>query len=72
VLFRSGRLKESGVQVSGGQGSLEGRIFRIGSMGNVSKLDILSTIQALEIVLHKHGVVKKIGQGVEAASNILK
>ena len=67
-----GGLKELGVQVSGGQGPLEGKIFRIGSMGNVSKLDILSTIQTLEIVLHKHGVVKKIGHGVEAASNVLK
>ncbi|MCX9010550.1 MAG: alanine--glyoxylate aminotransferase family protein, partial [Candidatus Methanoperedens sp.] len=61
-----GGLKELGVQVSGGQGPLEGRIFRIGSMGNISNLNILSTIQALEIVLHKHGIVKKVGPGVEA------
>lgn len=67
-----GGMKELGVQISGGQGPLEGRIFRIGSMGNISKLDILSTIQALEIVLHKNDVVKKMGPGVEAASNILK
>lgn len=67
-----GGMKELGVQISGGQGALEGRIFRIGSMGNISKLDILSTIQALEIVLHKNDVVKKMGPGVEAASNILK
>jgi len=67
-----GGLKELGVQVSGGQGPLEGKIFRIGSMGNISKLDILSTIQALELVLYRHGVVKKIGHGVEAASDILK
>lgn len=66
-----GGIKELGIQVSGGQGSLEGKIFRIGSMGNISKLDILSTIQATEIVLHKNDVVKKMGQGVEAASNIL-
>ena len=65
-------IKEFGIQVSGGQGPLEGKIFRIGSMGNISKLDILSTIQAVEIVLHKNGVVKKIGPGIEAASNILK
>ncbi len=67
-----GGLKESGVQVSGGQGPLEGKIFRIGSMGNISKLDILSTIQALEIVLHRNNVIKRLGSGVEAASNILK
>jgi aspartate aminotransferase-like enzyme len=65
-------IKELGIQVSGGQGPLEGRIFRIGSMGNISKLDILSSVQAVEIVLHKNDVVKKIGPGVEAASNVLK
>jgi aspartate aminotransferase-like enzyme len=66
-----GGMKELGIQVSGGQGSLSGKIFRIGTMGNVSKRDILSTIEALELVLHKNGVVKKIGAGIEAASNIL-
>jgi aspartate aminotransferase-like enzyme len=65
-------IKELGVQVSGGQGSLEGKIFRIGSMGNISKLDILSTIQAVEIVLHRNDVVKKMGPGIEAASNVLR
>ena len=66
-----GGIKELGIQVSGGQGPLEGKIFRIGSMGNLSKLDILSTIQMVEIVLHKNDVVKKMGPGVEAASNVL-
>jgi aspartate aminotransferase-like enzyme len=65
-------IKEIGIQVSGGQGALEGKIFRIGSMGNISKLDILSTVQAVEIVLHRNDVVKKMGPGVEAASHILK
>jgi aspartate aminotransferase-like enzyme len=65
-------IKELGIQVSGGQGALEGKIFRIGSMGNISKLDILSTVTAVELVLHKNDVVKKMGPGVEAASNVLK
>jgi len=67
-----GGIKDLGIQISGGQGALEGKIFRIGNMGNISKLDILSTIQAVEIVLHKNDVVKKMGPGVEAASNVLK
>lgn len=66
-----GGIKELGVQVSGGQGPLDGKIFRIGSMGNISKLDILSTIQAVEIVLYRNGIVKTIGPGIEAASGIL-
>ena len=67
-----GGMKELGIQISGGQGPLSGKIFRIGTMANVSKRDILSTIEALEIVLHKNGAVKTIGAGVEAASNIIK
>lgn len=66
-----GGIKELGVTVSGGQGPLDGKIFRIGSMGNISKLDILSTIQALEIVLYRNGGVKMIGPGIETASGIL-
>lgn len=65
-------IKEIGIQISGGQGALEGRIFRIGSMGNISKLDILSAVQAVEIVLHKNDVVRKMGPGVEAAINVLR
>ncbi len=67
-----GGMKELGVQVSGGQGPLEGKIFRIGNMGNISKLDILNTVQSVEIVLHRNGVIKKIGHGIEAASDVLK
>ncbi len=47
------------------------RFREIGSMGNISKLDILTTIQAVEIVLYRNGVVKTIGPGMEAASGIL-
>ncbi len=67
-----GGMKELGIQVSGGQGPLEGRIFRIGTMGNISRLDVLSVVQVLEIVLHRNDVLKKMGQGVEAASSVLK
>ncbi len=67
-----GGMKDLGVQISGGQGALEGKIFRIGSMGNLSKMDILCTVEALEIVLHKNDVTKKIGYGIEAAGNMLK
>ncbi|MFU8767824.1 MAG: pyridoxal-phosphate-dependent aminotransferase family protein [Candidatus Methanoperedens sp.] len=67
-----GGMKLLGIQVSGGQGSLSGKIFRIGTMGNISKRDILSTVGALEIVLQRSGVVNKMGAGLEAAGNILE
>jgi aspartate aminotransferase-like enzyme len=60
-----------GIVIAGGQARLSGKIFRIGSMGNITSRDLLVTIQELETVLHKRGVVSNIGPGIEAASNVL-
>ncbi|WP_406662299.1 alanine--glyoxylate aminotransferase family protein [Methanolobus sp. ZRKC3] len=60
-----------GITIAGGQSHLSGKIFRIGSMGNVQPKDILLTIQELEIVLKNRGVISELGAGVEAASNVL-
>ncbi len=49
-----GRLKkEYGILISGGQGDLKGKIFRIGTMGNVGKFETISTLAALEDVLSR-------------------
>jgi len=64
-------VKELGVQISGGQNQLEGKIFRIASMGNISKMDILSTVQALEIVLYRNKVLDECGPGIMAATRVL-
>lgn len=60
-----------GITIAGGQSHLSGKIFRIGSMGNVQPKDIMLTIQELEIVLKKRGIISDIGSGVEAASEVL-
>jgi aspartate aminotransferase-like enzyme len=60
-----------GITIAGGQSHLSGKIFRIGSMGNVQPKDIMLTIQELEVVLKKRGVVSDLGPGVEAASEVL-
>ncbi|SFM22145.1 pyridoxal-phosphate-dependent aminotransferase family protein [Methanolobus profundi] len=60
-----------GITIAGGQSHLSGKIFRIGSMGNVQPKDIMLTIQELEVVLKKRGVVSELGPGVEAASDVL-
>ena len=60
-----------GITIAGGQSHLSGKIFRIGSMGNVQPKDIMLTIQELEVVLKKRGVVSELGPGVDAASEVL-
>lgn len=62
---------ERGIIIAGGQARLSGKIFRIGSMGNVTPRDTLLTIQELEIVLNKRGVLSGFGAGTEAAAEIL-
>jgi aspartate aminotransferase-like enzyme len=66
-----GGMKKQGVVVSGGQERLKGKIFRIGTMGICSQADILRTVQTLELVLAKEGLLPKTGAGVEAASRVL-
>ncbi|MEL4304794.1 alanine--glyoxylate aminotransferase family protein [Methanococcoides sp. LMO-2] len=64
-------MMEKGIIIAGGQNRLSGQIFRIGSMGNVAPKDIMLTIQELELVLKKLGVVNEIGAGTEAAAGVL-
>ena len=49
---------EHSVVLAGGQGPLQGKIFRIGHMGRVSEEDIQEVLDALEITLPKVGFKK--------------
>lgn len=60
-----------GIVIAGGQARLGNKIFRIGSMGNFTARDILITIQELETVLIKRGVISDHGVGIKAATNVL-
>ena len=64
-------MKKRGVIIAGGQEHLKNKIFRIGSMGNVTARDVLSTIQQLEIVLKKRGYIDSVGAGTEAATRVI-
>ncbi|MDR5693719.1 MAG: alanine--glyoxylate aminotransferase family protein [Armatimonadota bacterium] len=65
------RLKEEhGVVVAGGQGPLEGKIFRIGHLGYVEQQDILAVLAALEEVLPELGFPVERGMGVKAAEKV--
>lgn len=66
------RMREDhGIVLAGGQGRLEGKIFRIGHIGWVDGLDLLAAIGALEAVLGELGFPVKPGQGTRAISERL-
>jgi aspartate aminotransferase-like enzyme len=65
-----GRVKKMGIEIAGGQDSLKGKIFRIGSMGAVGAPEILATLAAVEHALRKLGYPLQ-GNGVDAACEVL-
>ncbi len=58
------------VVVAGGQQRLSDKIFRIGHLGWVDKLDIISLLSSLEMTLSELGYSLKLGEGVKAAEEV--
>jgi aspartate aminotransferase-like enzyme len=56
-----------GITISGGQGELKGKIFRIGHLGDYHETDIAAVLAALELVLLDLGHSLRPGAGVAAA-----
>ena len=71
VAFRE-EVSKNHVTVARGVGEFQGRIFRIGHMGNVTANDIIATIGAVEQGMKKLGHHFEYGDGLGAAQNILK
>lgn len=67
-----GLLRDFNVVVAGGQGALKGKIFRIGHLGYVDGLDLMSGISALELTLSRLGLPVEIGAGVAAAEKVIR
>ncbi len=65
--FRTALRKKFNVHIAAGQGSMEGKIFRISHMGYVDAYDTLGVISALETVLRQQGYRFTFGAGVAAA-----
>jgi aspartate aminotransferase-like enzyme len=59
-----------GITVAGGQGSMKGKLFRIGHIGYVDDLDTLGVLAATESVLIKLGVPGKPGAAAAAAQEV--
>jgi aspartate aminotransferase-like enzyme len=60
------------VTFMGGQGKLEGKIFRVGHMGDVDGFDMISAVAAVEMTLADMGHPVKIGEGTRAATEMLR
>jgi aspartate aminotransferase-like enzyme len=55
-----------GVKIAGGQGSLKGKIVRIGHLGYYDATDMYTVVSALEATLNDLGLAQTFGKGVMA------
>ncbi|MCS7201972.1 MAG: alanine--glyoxylate aminotransferase family protein [Dictyoglomus sp.] len=62
--------QEFGVVLAGGQGELEGKIFRIGHVGHIEPSDILVTLSSIEIMLERMGYNGVRGKAVGSAEKV--
>ena len=65
--FRGALRKQLNMNVAAGQGSMEGKMFRISHMGFVDQADTLGVIHGVEIILKQQGYKFDFGSGVAAA-----
>jgi len=73
IVFKefSGILKSKyGVVVGGGLQKLQGKIFRIGHMGSIHKLDIYAVMGAIEMSLFELGYKVELGTASKAVAEI--
>lgn len=62
--------ERANVVLSGGQGALKGKIWRMGTMGDVSQTDVLAALGSLEVALLENGFHVPVGAGVRTALEI--
>ncbi len=63
--------KRFGILVAGGQGSLKGKIWRVGHMNTVGPREILMITSVVELALKQSGAEIDLGKGVQAALETL-
>jgi aspartate aminotransferase-like enzyme len=69
--IRNSLFDRFGITTVGGQDKLKGKIVRIGHMGYMDELDVISGIAALEMVLADLGFPLEPGRGVTAVQQVL-
>jgi aspartate aminotransferase-like enzyme len=66
--FRGALRKQLNMNVAAGQGTMEGKMFRVSHMGYMDQTDTLGVIAGLEIILRQQGYKNfEFGAGVAAA-----
>ena len=69
----SKRIEERfGVKLAGGQGPLEGQIFRLAHFGAIDELDTIAALAAIELVLVELGQPVTLGAAAAAASRVFQ
>jgi len=69
--FRGTLKSKHNIHVAGGQGTMEGKIFRVNHMGYTDAYDALAVVAATEHVLKGMGKLSDLGAGVAAAQKAL-
>lgn len=69
--FRGGLKKLHNIHVAGGQGSMEGNMFRVNHMGYSDAYDLLAVVAGVEHTLRKLGTKIEYGAGISAAHKVL-
>ena len=60
------------LSLGGGLGEVAGKVFRIGHLGDLNELMILSALAGTEMALRDSGIEITPGSGVGAASEFLR
>ena len=69
--FRGGLKTKHNIHVAGGQGTMEGQIFRVNHMGYSDAYDALAVVAAIEHVMKSLGKTVEFGKGVGATQRVL-
>jgi serine---pyruvate transaminase len=62
--------KRYGIKIAGGQGTLKGKIVRIGHLGSYFESDMYTVVSAFEATLNDLGLATTFGKGVEALRGV--
>jgi aspartate aminotransferase-like enzyme len=63
---------EHHIVLGGGQAELKGKLLRMGTMGDLSTVDVLRGLEAFETTLRKQGLALEPGAGMRAAHAVLE
>jgi aspartate aminotransferase-like enzyme len=62
--------KSHNITIAGGQGSMKGKIFRLGHMGYAAEFDVIVALAALEQILAELGQPVDLGAGLRGAQKV--